>query len=135
MMPFTPGRPLTEAKAALFKSMAHPARIRILELLSESEHTVGELAAESNLELSLLSQHLTVLRRAGIVRSRRERTTVYCSLVDPQMADLLAVARRILGYSLRKDQVVLTALQRTNDAITKADQALGPGGSTMVTQR
>src|SRR6476620_10230467 len=43
-MPFTPGRPLAEAKADLFKALAHPARIRVLELLSESERTVGELA-------------------------------------------------------------------------------------------
>ena len=75
-MPFTAGKPLAEAKAELFKALAHPARVRVLELLSAREHTVGELAEETGLELSHLSQQVSVLRRAGIVDSRRVKSTV-----------------------------------------------------------
>ena len=78
-MPFTPGRPLAEAKADLFKALAHPARIRVLELLAEGERTIGELAAGTGMELSHLSQQVTVLRRAGVVDSRRVKNTVICS--------------------------------------------------------
>ena len=85
-----PGRPVAEAKAELFKALAHPARVRVLELLAEREHTVGELAEATGLELSHLSQQVTVLRRAGVVDSRRVRSSVICSLRDPQTAELLA---------------------------------------------
>jgi DNA-binding transcriptional ArsR family regulator len=120
-MPFTPGRPLAEAKADLFKAMAHPARIRVLELLAEREHTVGELAEETGLELSHLSQQVSVLRRAGIVDSRRVRSNVICSLRDPQTAELLAVARRMLTVNLRQGQALLEALDGADDAVALAD--------------
>ena len=99
-MPFTPGRPVAEAKADLFKALAHPARVRVLELLAEGEHTIGELAEATGLELSHLSQQVTVLRRAGVVDSRRVRSNVVCSLRDPQTAELLAVARRLLSAGI-----------------------------------
>ena len=124
-MPFTPGRPVAEAKAELFKALAHPARVRVLELLAEREHTVGELAEATGLELSHLSQQVTVLRRAGVVDSRRVRSSVICSLRDPQTAELLAVARRLLTAVLREDQALLAALDRADDAVTLADTARG----------
>lgn len=123
-MPFTAGRPLTDAKAELFKALAHPARVRVLELLAEGDSTVGELAEQAGLELSHLSQHVTVLRRAGIVDSRRIRTTVVCSLRDPQTAELLAVARRLIGANARHGQALLAALDDTDDAVAAAGRAL-----------
>ena len=120
-MPFTPGRPLAEAKAELFKALAHPARIRALELLAERERTVGELADETGLELSHLSHQISVLRRAGIVDSRRVRSNVICSLRDPQTAELLAVARRMLTVNLRQGQALLEALDGAEDAVALAD--------------
>jgi DNA-binding transcriptional ArsR family regulator len=119
-VPFTPGRPLAEAKADLFKALAHPARVRVLELLAEREHTVGELAAATGLELSHLSQQVTVLRRAGIVDSRRVRSNVVCALRDPQTAELLAVARRLLSRNLRDSQALLAALDGADDAVSLA---------------
>jgi len=122
-MPFTPGRPLAEAKADLFKALAHPARIRVLELLAEGERTVSELALGTGLELSHLSQQVTVLRRAGIVESRRVGNNVICSLTDPQTAELLAVARRLLTTNLRQKQALLEALDGATDAVALADSA------------
>ena len=123
-MPFTPGRPVAEAKADLFKALAHPARVRVLELLAEREHTVGELAEATGLELSHLSQQVTVLRRAGVVDSRRIRSNVVCALRDPQTAELLAVARRLLSRTLRDDQrdgeALLAALDDADDAVSLA---------------
>lgn len=124
-VPFTPGRPLAEAKADLFKALAHPARIRVLELLADRERTVGELAEGTGLELSHLSQQVTVLRRAGVVDSRRVRNTVVCSLRDPQTAELLAVARRMLTANLRQGQALLEALDGAEDAVALADSARG----------
>ncbi len=115
-----PDRPLAEAKADLFKALAHPARIRVLELLAERDHTVGELAAATGLELSHLSQQVAVLRRAQVVDSRRVRSSVVCALREPLVAELLAVARQLLGNNLRHAQALLTRLDSADDAITAA---------------
>lgn len=120
-MPFTAGRPITDAKAELFKALGHPARVRVLELLAEGEQSMGELAEQSGLELSHLSQHVTVLRRAGIVDSRRVRSTVLCSLRDPQTAELLAVARRLISQNLRHGQALLAAIEDADDAVSLAE--------------
>lgn len=120
-MPFTVGRPVTEAKAELFRALGHPVRVRVLELLAEGERSMGELAAASGLELSHLSQHVSVLRRAGVVDSRRVRTTVLCRLRDPQTAELLAVARRLISAQLRSGQALLAALDDADDAVSLAD--------------
>lgn len=125
-MPFTPGRPIAEAKADLFKALAHPGRVRILELLVEREQTIGELATATGMELSHLSQQVTVLRRAGVVDSRRVRNTVVCSLRDAQTAELLAVARRMLTRTLRHDQELLAALSSAEDAVALADPVTTP---------
>jgi ArsR family transcriptional regulator len=89
-------RPLYEVKAEFFKTLGHPVRIRILELLSERDHAVGEILPEVNVEAANLSQHLAVLRRSGLVTSRKNGATVVYALTSPQVADLLRVARRIL---------------------------------------
>lgn len=104
-------RPLYQAKAEFFKTLGHPARIRVLELLSQREHAVGEMLPEVGIEAASLSQQLTVLRRAGLVTSRKDGSTVYYSLTSPQVAELLTVARRILTEVLAGQVELLTGLQ------------------------
>ncbi|QPE03472.1 helix-turn-helix transcriptional regulator [Microbacterium schleiferi] len=108
-MPFThEQRPLYEVKANLFKGLAHPFRIRILELLSSSpEVTVAALQSETELEASHLSQHLAVLRRHRLVESERRGSHVFYRLADPRVGDLLAVARALLIGVLESDEARL----------------------------
>jgi DNA-binding transcriptional ArsR family regulator len=89
-------RPLYQLKAEFFKTLGHPARIRVLELLSEREHAVSEMLSEVGIEPANLSQQLAVLRRTGLVATRKEGSNVYYSLTSPRVAELLAVARAIL---------------------------------------
>lgn len=89
-------RPLYQLKAEFFRTLGHPARIRVLELLSQREHAVAELLPEVGIEATNLSQQLAVLRRAGLVVSRKEGSAVFYSLTSPQVSELLAVARAIL---------------------------------------
>ena len=89
-------RPLYQLKAEFFKTLGHPVRIRVLELLSVREHAVSELLAEIEIEPANLSQQLAVLRRAGLVTTRKEGSAVYYSLTSPRVAELMAVARSIL---------------------------------------
>ena len=88
--------PLYQAKADFFRTLGHPARIRILELLSERELAVHELLDEIEIEASNLSQQLAVLRRAGLVTQRRHGGEVLYAIGLPEVRDLLFAARRIL---------------------------------------
>ena len=79
--------PLYEIKANLFKALAHPARIRILELLAaapDNTAPVSYLLAETGLEPSHLSQHLGTLRRHGVVTSVRTANVVTYRLLIPR---------------------------------------------------
>ncbi|MBF6228734.1 ArsR/SmtB family transcription factor [Nocardia abscessus] len=89
-------RPLYQMKADFFKTLGHPVRIRVLELLSEREYAVSEMLAEIDVEPANLSQQLSILRRAGLVTARREGLSVTYALTSPQVAELLAAARAIL---------------------------------------
>lgn len=89
-------QPLYQMKADFFKTLGHPARIRVLELLSEREHAVSEMLPEVGIEAANLSQQLSILRRAGLVTARREGLSVSYALTSPRVADLLTTARAIL---------------------------------------
>lgn len=111
-MPDLLGTPVFEVKAELFKALAHPVRVRVLEVLAEGrERAVGDLAAEVGVEAPHLSQQLGILRRAGLVVSRREATTVYYSLKDPLLVELLAIARRLLISGLEETRELLEGLE------------------------
>jgi len=88
--------PLYLAKAEFFKTLGHPARIRILELLIERDHAVHELLEKIDIEPSNLSQQLAVLRRASMVVAHRQAGEVIYSVSVPEVSDLLLAARRIL---------------------------------------
>lgn len=105
-----PNRPLSEVKAELFKSLGHPARVRVLEVLAGAEHTVSDLQPLVGIESSHLSQQLGILRRAGLVRTRKEGSNVIYSLKDPDVAELLAVARRVLLVTLSDTNELLSDL-------------------------
>jgi ArsR family transcriptional regulator len=89
-------RPLYEAKAEFFRTLGHPARIRVLELLSEREHAVHELLAEIDIEPSNLSHQLATLRRTGLVEQERRDGEVIYRIAAPEIRELLIAARAVL---------------------------------------
>jgi DNA-binding transcriptional ArsR family regulator len=99
-------------KAEFFRALAHPVRIRILEVLVRGERTVGQLQEELSLEQSVVSQHLAILRAKNVVAPRKHGTTVYYTLRDPLLGDLLKVARRIFNNHLAGTRGLLRELQR-----------------------
>ncbi len=105
-------QPISEIKAELFKALAHPARIRILEVLSERERSVGEMQPLVGIEMSHLSQQLAVLRRARLVTSRKEGSSVIYAVKDPLVGELLRVAKRLLINSLSETSDLLADLRR-----------------------
>ena len=103
-------RPIYQVKADFFKTLGHPARIRILEVLSDGECSVAQLLPEVGLEASHLSQQLGILRRARIVQSRKEGSSVIYAVSDPRLFDLLAVAKAILTSTLAESEQLLADL-------------------------
>jgi DNA-binding transcriptional ArsR family regulator len=104
-------RPLSEIKADLFKALGHPARVRILEVLVAGEHSVGDLQPEVGIEASHLSQQLAVLRRAGLVATRKEGSTVIYAIKTPLVGKLLAAAKSLLLEQLSETRVLLDELR------------------------
>jgi len=99
-------------KAQFFRALAHPTRIRIVEVLRRSERSVQELQEALALPQPIVSQQLAVLRNQGILTTQREGPTVRYGLRDPLVGDLLDVARRIFGHQLVSTKGLLRELQR-----------------------
>lgn len=104
-------RPLAEIKAELFKALAHPGRVRILEVLRDGARTVAELVPLVGLEPSHLSQQLAVLRRARVVTAQRSGSSVTYEIAGDDIVELLATARRFLITSLSANQELLAGLR------------------------
>lgn len=109
--------PLYTLKAEFFKTLGHPARIRILELLSVRDRSVAELLVELGLESSNLSQQLGVLRKAGVVSASKDGSSAIYSNASPDIAALLALARKVLTGML-SDRVAMLEDLRAGDAVT-----------------
>ena len=107
-----PPSELQALKADLFRGLAHPARIRILELLASKELTVQELQDTLELDQPVVSQHLAALRARHLVVARKDGTLAYYALRSRLVAELLRVARELLGHRLTESQSMLRALRR-----------------------
>ncbi|MGC5014465.1 ArsR/SmtB family transcription factor [Streptosporangium sp. DT93] len=103
--------PLHQAKAEFFRTIGHPVRVRVLELLQDGPLPVRDLLSAIDVEASNLSQQLAVLRRAGIVTATREGATVVYALSTPDVADLMFAARSILAELLAGQGELLAELR------------------------
>lgn len=99
--------PIYRLKAEFFRMLGHPARVRILELLRDGEQSVGALQAELGLDSSGTSQHLTAMRRLGLLDSRRAGTSVFYRVNDPRIFQLLEVAKQVLTGQLEQTRDLL----------------------------
>ncbi|MEZ0448765.1 ArsR/SmtB family transcription factor [Cellulomonas sp. ICMP 17802] len=121
--------PLYAIKAELFRSLAHPTRIQVLEVLSAAEDhaaPVSRLLDATGAEASALSQHLAVLKRAGVVTSARTGNAVEYRLSRPLVAELLVVARAFLRETLAASGSQLAA---ADDLPPLPDQRAGGDAS------
>jgi ArsR family transcriptional regulator len=91
---------LRQFKAEFFKGLAHPLRIRILELLREGPMSVSQLHEAAGVPASSVSQQLAVLRARSILVTERRGTTVIYRVRDAELFELLDVARRLFNAHL-----------------------------------
>jgi DNA-binding transcriptional ArsR family regulator len=110
-MPTLATEELQAFKAAFFKALAHPVRIKILEILVNGDKTVQELQDALGAEQPVVSQQLAVLRASNIVAGRKEGVSVRYALRDRLIDDLLIVARRIFNNHLVSTQDLLRQLK------------------------
>ncbi len=99
-------------KTEFFRALAHPIRIRILEILSDGDRSVQELQDELKVDQPLVSQQLAVLRGKNIVASRKLGTTVKYAIRDPLVGELLKTARLIFENHLKDTQTMLRELRK-----------------------
>jgi len=108
----TPPGPLQAFKAEFFKALAHPVRIRILEILVAGDRSVQDLQDALDLDQPTVSQQLAILRAKNIVTTTKVGTSVRYALRDPLVRDLLDVARRVFNNQLIGSQSMLRELRR-----------------------
>lgn len=122
--------PLYQVKAEFFKTLSHPVRIRVLELLAGGDHSVGKMLSVVGIEPSHLSQQLGVLRRAGVVTARKQGNAVIYSLASPDMAELMALARKVLRGLLSDQAGLLRDLQAGVPSARRRTVRTGPARAT-----
>ena len=112
MKPPARSAPVQVFKSEFFKALAHPIRIRILEILVRGERSVHELQDAVGADQPIVSQQLAVLRAKNIVEARKEGTTVRYAVRDPLLGELLDVTRRIFDNHLIGAETALRELRR-----------------------
>jgi len=85
-----------ERQARICKAFAHPGRLQILDLLGQGERGSSELQESLGISKTSLSQHLSVLKSAGVLTTRREGKQIYCSLAMPEVKQACQLIRKVL---------------------------------------
>ena len=96
-----------EMQVRICKAFANPVRLKMLDLLARREHTVSELQAALDITLPNVSQHLAILKSAGVVSTRRTGKQVYCFLALPEVKHACQLIRDVLRAQLRKDRKLM----------------------------
>ena len=93
-----------ERQANICRAFAHPKRLQLLDLLGKGEQRVGALQKVLRISHANLSQHLGILKAAGVVTTRRAGRDVYCSLALPEVKQACSLIREVLRGQLRKQR-------------------------------
>lgn len=97
-------------QAELCQSLSDPKRLMLIHELRNGEKSVGELAESLGLKQSNTSQHLAILRRAGVIVPNRQGNTIYYSLVTPRIAAACDMVREVIIEKLKKSQVLTSIM-------------------------
>ncbi len=112
-----PKRALYDSFAAVAQALAHGHRLELLEHVAQGERSVEDLAAAAGLSFANASQHLLLLRRAGLVRSRKDGKRVLYSLAGPAVLDAVASVRRIAEQNVADARDVISRYFQARDGL------------------
>lgn len=98
-----------DAQTQVFKTLAHPVRIAILNILRDGEHCVCHMEAYLGLRQSYISQQLAVLREAGLIQDRRDSWNIFYRVINPEIYTLLDAVQKLTGQTVASyDQPVVS---------------------------
>lgn len=83
--------------AECLRTIAHPHRLRMIQLMLQGEHTVGELAESCGIASHVASEHLTLMRRCGLLESEHRGRRVYYQVAEDHLADIVKCIERRFG--------------------------------------
>jgi ArsR family transcriptional regulator len=102
-------------QAEICQTLADPTRLMILHELREGEMSVGQLTESLALPQSNVSRHLAVLRERGVVKTRRDGTSIYYSLSDPKIALACDMVREVLEGQITRTRRLASTLGLITD--------------------
>ncbi len=112
-----PKRALFASFAGVAKALGHGHRLEILELLAQGELSVEALAGRAGLTVANASQHLRLMRQAGLLTSRREGQRILYGLSDPAVLEAVAALQRIAGQNLAEVREAVRTYFHARDAL------------------
>ena len=86
-----------EQAAECLRTLAHPHRLRIVQMLLQSRYTVGELAEACEIPSHMASEHLRLMQRCGLLDSEKEGRRVYYNIAEPHLANIMACVEARFG--------------------------------------
>ena len=93
-----------EMQVRICKAFANSSRLRMLDLLAKGERTVSDLQGELGITTANVSQHLAILKSAGVVTTRRDGKQIYCSLTIPEVKQACQLIRNVLRAQVRNER-------------------------------
>ena len=93
-----------EMQVRICKACANSSRLRMLDLLAKGERTVSDLQGELGITTANVSQHLAILKSAGVVTTRRDGKQIYCSLTIPEVKQACQLIRNVLRAQVRNER-------------------------------
>src|SRR5690349_13833971 len=85
--------------AECLRTLAHPHRLRIVQMLLQGRYTVGELAEACDIPSHMASEHLRLMQRSGFLAQAKEGRFVYYTIAEPHLANILACVEARFGNS------------------------------------
>lgn len=99
-----------ELQADLCRAMSNPVRLQLVHTLREDPMRVGDLAQATGLEPGTVSRHLGILRRAGILGTRRNGKDIFYHIVNPKITEVCDLMRQVLSEQAAQRTDMLKAL-------------------------
>jgi DNA-binding transcriptional ArsR family regulator len=93
-----------DKQVSICKAFANPIRLRILDMIAQRPYAASELQGQLSISKANLSQHMSILRAAGVVVTRREGRQVYCSLAIPEVKQACQLIRNVLRAQIRSGE-------------------------------
>ncbi len=93
-----------EKQVSICKAFANPIRLRILDMIAQRPYAASELQEQLSISKANLSQHMTILKAAGVIITHREGKQVYCSLAIPEVKQACQLIRNVLRAQIRSGE-------------------------------